>query len=70
MKLIEYSSNMYGRIPNYIETGYYPAGEAPSGNYPVSQKDDTTVNPPATQEVSDFVFVFVLSVIVFLMLWK
>lgn len=70
MKLIEYSSDKYGRIPNYIETGYYPAGEAPSGNYPVSRKDDTTVKQPATSEVSDFVFVFVLCIIVFLMLWK
>lgn len=69
MKLIEYSSDMYGRIPNYIETGaLYPGMIADGSN--VSGGNETTVNPPATQEVSDFVFVFVLSVIVFLMLWK
>lgn len=68
MKLIEYSSDMYGRIPNYIETGRYPGMIADGSN--VSGGSETTVNPPATQEVSDFVFVFVLSVIVFLMLWK
>ena len=69
MKLIEYSSDMYGRIPNYIETGALYPGMIPDGST-VSGCSETTVNPPATQEVSDFVFVFVLSVIVFLMLWK
>jgi len=69
MKLIEYSSNMYGRIPNYIETGALYPGMVIDGSN-VSGDSETTVNPPATQEVSDFVFVFVLCIIVFLMLWK
>lgn len=70
MKLIEYSSDMYGRIPNYIETGasLYPGMVIDGSN--VSGGSGTTVNPPATQEVSDFVFIFVLCIIVFLMLWK
>ena len=69
MKLIEYSSDKYGRIPNYIETGALYPGMVIDGSN-VSGGSETTVKPPATQEVSDFVFVFVLSVIVFLMLWK
>lgn len=69
MKLIEYSSDKYGRIPNYIETSARYPGMVIDGSN-VSGGSETTVNPPATQEVSDFVFVFVLSVIVFLMLWK
>jgi len=69
MKLIEYSSDMYGRIPNYIETGALYPGMVIDGSN-VSGGSGTTVNPPATQEVSDFVFVFVLCIIVFLMLWK
>ena len=69
MKLIEYSSDKYGRIPNYIETGALYPDMVIDGSS-VSGGSGTTVNPPATQEVSDFVFVFVLSIIVFLMLWK
>lgn len=69
MKLIEYSSDMYGRIPNYIKTGALYPDMVIDGSS-VSGGSGTTVNPPATQEVSDFVFVFVLSIIVFLMLWK
>ena len=69
MKLIEYSSDMYGRIPNYIETGARYPGMVIDGSS-VSDGSGTTVNPPATQEVSDFVFVFVICIIVFLMLWK
>lgn len=69
MKLIEYSSNMYGRIPNYIETGaLYPGMIADGSN--VSGGSETTVNPPATQEVSDFAFIATLVVIVFILLWK
>ena len=69
MKIYEYASDKYGRIPNYIETGArYPGMVIDGCN--VSGGSETTVNPPATQEVSDFVFVFVISIIVFLMLWK
>ena len=70
MKIYEYASDKYGRIPNYIETGasLYPDMVIDGSN--VSGGSGTTVNPPATQEVSDFVFVFVLCIIVFLMLWK
>lgn len=69
MKLIEYSSDMYGRIPNYIETGALYPGMIVDGSN-VSGGSETTVNPPATQEVSDFAFIATLVVIVFILLWK
>jgi len=49
MKIYEYASDKYGRIPNYIETGALYPGMIADGSTVSGISNQSTVNPPATQ---------------------
>lgn len=69
MNLIEYSSDMYGRKPNIYQINTNKVPTQPGAGGGQTGDDETIVKPPETKQISEFTFLVVIGLVLFLM-WK